>query len=197
MLRHSDSLILAWKIAELEARNLGSREIDPAHFLLGLLKEVDLSFGFVADYFKNGRQDSIEQLAKDVSHLKSAFAAGRIEPTPTRRRLRSLLHTGQESTKRRLRRSVQSREVFRIAESFSKSVVRPIHLLAAILSQMPKEVSEFLKTIEADCKSFVVVAGRLAQEPSIEPRSKSFLRKTGNVPGLKTELKRMRNGHKH
>ncbi|MCK9589646.1 MAG: hypothetical protein M0Q93_09840 [Terrimicrobiaceae bacterium] len=197
MIRHSDSLILVWKIAELEARNLGSREIEPAHFFLGLLKKVDLSIGFVADYFKNGRQDSIEQLAKDVSELKSAFSAGKIESTPTRRQLRSFLHTGHDSTEGRLRRSIQSRELFRSAESSAKSAVRPIHLLASLLGQVPKELREFLENIGADQKAFIAAADRLAKEPGVETRSKIFLRKTGNVPGLEAELKRMRNGHKH
>jgi hypothetical protein len=42
MVRHIDSLILVWHIAEIEARNLGSRHIDPPHLFLGLLKIVDL-----------------------------------------------------------------------------------------------------------------------------------------------------------
>jgi len=197
MIRHSDSLVLAWKIAELEARNLGSREIEPAHFFLGLLKEVDLSVGFVADYFKNGRQDSVEQLTKDVSELKSAFAAGNIESTPIRRQLRSALHSGHDSTKGRLRRSCESRKVFLSAEALSKSVVRPIHLLAALLGQMPMELREFLQKIGANYEAFIATAGRLSKERNNEGRPKIFLRKTGNVEGLEAELKRMRNGHKH
>lgn len=197
MIRHSDSLILVWKIAELEARNLGSRAIEPAHFFLGLLKEVDLSVGFVADYFKNGRQDSVEQLAKEVSALKSAFTAGNIESTPTRRQLRSALNTGCDPIEGRLRRSSESRWLFQKAETLSKPVVKPIHLLAALLAQMPKELRKFLQNTGTDYEAFRAAADRLAKEPSIEPRPKMFLRKTGNVQGLEAELKRMRNGHKH
>ena len=40
-----DSLLaLAWQIAEHESRLLGSREIEPIHFLLGALKIVDPEF---------------------------------------------------------------------------------------------------------------------------------------------------------
>ena len=39
---YSNSLILVWRIAEIEARHLKSSAIEPAHVLLGLCKVVDL-----------------------------------------------------------------------------------------------------------------------------------------------------------
>lgn len=42
---NADPLLkIVWQIAEIEARALGSRTIEPSHFLLGALKVVDLDF---------------------------------------------------------------------------------------------------------------------------------------------------------
>ena len=42
---NSDKLLdLAWAIAEIEARALGSEVIEPMHFLLAALKIVDVDF---------------------------------------------------------------------------------------------------------------------------------------------------------
>jgi hypothetical protein len=40
--RYSDSLVLSWQVAELEARRLHAPFIEPAHLLIGLSKIVDL-----------------------------------------------------------------------------------------------------------------------------------------------------------
>src|ERR1017187_8155172 len=40
--RHSTSLLLVWRVADLEARNLKAPFLDHSHLLLGLCKIVDL-----------------------------------------------------------------------------------------------------------------------------------------------------------
>jgi hypothetical protein len=198
MIRHSDSLILVWKIAELEARNLGAREIEPTHFFLGLLKVVDLSVGFVAQYFQKGRQDSMDQLSKDVLDLRSVFIEGGVESTPTRRRLRAHLHKGLKETEGRLRRRADSRTLFLKAETEAHEVVKPVHLLSAIFGAEIPVLESFLVEGGADYHGLAAAAGKLASvvnSNSIRP--KDMLRRTGDVAGLDTELRRMRNGHKH
>ena len=37
-MRHSGALLIAWRLAELEAANLRSDELEPVHFFLALLK---------------------------------------------------------------------------------------------------------------------------------------------------------------
>src|SRR5438477_6222983 len=40
--RHSNSLILVWRVAEFETRHLNAPKIEPTRLLLGLCKVVDL-----------------------------------------------------------------------------------------------------------------------------------------------------------
>ena len=47
---HSNSLILVWRVAEYEARNLKASMIEPSHLLLGLCKIVDVDLP-VCDVF--------------------------------------------------------------------------------------------------------------------------------------------------
>ena len=49
MVRHADSLLLVWKLAELEAQHLNHTEIHPEHFFLGLLKIVDIDVTTLAE----------------------------------------------------------------------------------------------------------------------------------------------------
>src|ERR1700693_1882551 len=133
MTRHADSLILVWKLAELEARHLRNGEIEPAHFFLGLLKIVDLDVVRLAENWQAEGRDSVEQLSADVGLLRSIFTEFFIETTPLRRRLRSRLSKGVAEEKETLRRSRVARTLFRKAELMGSEIVRPDHLLVAIL----------------------------------------------------------------
>ena len=144
MIRHADSLILVWKLAELEARHLRNGEIEPAHFFLGLLKIVDLDVVRLAENWQAEGRDSVEQLSADVGLLRSIFTEFFIETTPLRRRLRSRLSKGVAEEKETLRRSRVARTLFRKAELMGSEIVRPDHLLVAILETDVPEVSRVL-----------------------------------------------------
>ena len=71
MIRHSKSLILVWQLAELEALNLKQDTIKPAHFLLGILKVVDI------DLFKileKQVEEVADEIRYDIVDLKSCLA---------------------------------------------------------------------------------------------------------------------------
>ena len=45
----SISLLVVWRLAELEAKHLGATQLEPAHFLIGLAKAVDVDWIEVVD----------------------------------------------------------------------------------------------------------------------------------------------------
>jgi ATP-dependent Clp protease ATP-binding subunit ClpC len=178
MVRHADSLILVWKLAELEARHLRSREIEPAHFFLGLLKIVDVDVVRLAENWEEEGRDSVEQLSADVELLRSIFADSFIETTPLRRRLRSRLNKGASEEREALRRSGSARTLFAKAEALGSEIVRPDHLLAAILDTNISEVSCVLADSGIDREKLtrnvkaVSVAARPREKSSSSPRVK-------------------------
>jgi ATP-dependent Clp protease ATP-binding subunit ClpC len=178
MVRHADSLILVWKLAELEARYLRNREIDPAHFFLGLLKIVDIDVVRLAENWQPEGRDSVEQLSADVELLRSIFTESLIETTPLRRRLRSRLSKGAAEEREVLRRSGSARALFAKAETMNSEIVRPDHLLAAILDTNISEVSRVLadsgidrEKLTRDVKA-VLVAAPPREKSNSSPRVK-------------------------
>lgn len=178
MTRHADSLILVWKLAELEARHLRNREIVPAHFFLGLLKIVDLDVVRLAENWQAEGRDSVGQLSADVELLRSIFTESLIETTPLRRRLRSRLSKGTAEERGALRRSGSARTLFAKAEAMGSEIVRPDHLLAAILDNNIPEVNRVLadsgidrEKLSRDVKA-VLVAAPPREEPNSTPRVK-------------------------
>jgi ATP-dependent Clp protease ATP-binding subunit ClpC len=178
MVRHADSLILVWKLAELEARHLRNREIEPAHFFLGLLKIVDVDVARLAENWRAEGRDSVEQLSADVELLRSIFTKSFIETTPLRRRLRSRLSKGAAEEREALRRSGSARTLFAKAEAMGSEIVRPDHLLAAILDTNVSEVSRVLadsgidrEKLTRDVKA-VLVAAPPREKSNSSPRVK-------------------------
>jgi hypothetical protein len=62
--RHSDSLILIWQLAELEARQLKASIIEPTHLLLGLCKSVDLGLPTLVQKDSPDRDEVLEELLR-------------------------------------------------------------------------------------------------------------------------------------
>ena len=133
MIRHADSLALVWKVAEIEARHLGSPLIEPVHYFLGLLKVVDVDL----DQINSLREMStavVGEITQDLADLRLAFDRADVETTPLRRQLRSRLGKSADKKYGRLHRSSQSRTAFKISEAFVKSgVLKPIHLLSILV----------------------------------------------------------------
>lgn len=143
MIRHADSLILVWKLAELEARHVHNCRIEPVHFFLGLLKVADVDVVRLAKSWQAEGRDSVERISGDIAALKAVFATSSVETTSLRRRLRHRLSKGamKEGS---LRRSADSRRVFSAAESRGTETVRPCHLLAAILESAVPDIMHVL-----------------------------------------------------
>lgn len=139
-IRHSETLLIAWRLAELEAANLRCAELDPEHFFLALLKLVELNVATILTENTTLTNQRIEQEMTFVRALAAAFEAVGLETTQTRRRLRRTLPRGSEpeTAGAHLRRSALSREVFGTAELEASQraceLVEPLHLLTGIVA---------------------------------------------------------------
>ena len=139
--RHSESLILVWRIAAVEAINLNSPLIEPAHLLLGLCKVVDLDLPKIANKISPASDDLLEELFKETRRLRRVFGAANLAAKQYRRSLRSKLHINlavRAPETKRYHRSESAKAVFRNAERWAElteSPVFPIHLLYAIMQE--------------------------------------------------------------
>jgi len=140
MIKYSESLNLVWKISTIEARNLSARFIEPQHLFLGLLKSVDIKLSAISQ-FHEFDTPKLAEIARDLSDVRMAFDRCHIESTPVRRRLRKIEIENKEITlsEKKLRRSTESRAIFKFAEAYvGDGVVKPIHILSIISeSQIP------------------------------------------------------------
>lgn len=156
--RHSDSLILIWRIAAIEAQNLNSPLIEPAHLLLGLCKTVDLDLPKVANKIAPASDDLLEELFKETRRLRRVFAAASFDAKQFRRSLRAKLHmnlTVRSQETKRYHRSESAKAVFRNAERWAElteSQVFPVHLLYAILQEDDDSRSQVLAELRLDGK---------------------------------------------
>lgn len=151
VIRHSDSLILVWRLAELEARNLGDGRLAPCHFFLGLLKAVDVDVeGLLSKAAGAEADDIVEEISLEVGQVRRAFDLAGLHATPLRRGFRRSLRPpkdGEPAVEGRMRRSGESKEVFARAENLAGAadgLVRPIHLFLAILQEGPRDILAFL-----------------------------------------------------
>jgi len=139
-LRHSDALLIAWRLAELEAANLHCAELEPEHYFLALLKLVELDVAAILAENSTLSDDRIQQEVNSVLKLASCLATAGLETTLIRRRLRRALPRGSNSEKvdTHLRRSGLSREVFaeadHVAAQTTCGMIGPLHLLAGIVT---------------------------------------------------------------
>lgn len=192
-MRHADSLLLVWRLAELEAITLKSGYIDSPHFFLGLLKVVDIDLRALLT--KKGRLakgDPIDEIERDVRVVRECFDELRIDTTHARRMLRRILPQGtiESNTQTgRLRRSLESREAFSRAEhvaEVSGDDVRAVHILFAlvqiqsnyierILEEVHRSVGDFRSHVE---KQLIKIRGVIAtgQKIGLEP-----LKQTGEL----------------
>src|SRR5881396_287718 len=77
--RHSNSLILIWRLAEFEARHLDTSTIEPTHLLLGLCKVVDLDLPELVAKDSPNRDEVLEELLRDVRKLRTVFRAAGLD----------------------------------------------------------------------------------------------------------------------
>jgi len=138
--RHSDSLVLVWQVAGMEARHLMSAEIEPHHLLLGLCKVVDLDIAELVSRSLPNRNEILEECLREIRRVRDVFKLSCVDAKTLRRRLRASY--GKDSLgaieEGPLHRSERAKKVFSIAEGLAdltNFVVFPMHLLCAVLGE--------------------------------------------------------------
>ena len=170
--RHSSSLILIWRIAEFEARNLNASIIEPTHLLLGLCKVVDLDLPELVSKDSPDRDEVLEELLREVRKLRTVFRAAGLDAKIFRRRLRRVSPGRRFSLteSERLRRSPAAKRVFADAEHFAQlgsGTVYPAHLLYATLLAEDKNRDETLAELQIERKRLLTVAKRDVLTPQL------------------------------
>jgi ATP-dependent Clp protease ATP-binding subunit ClpA len=173
---HSNSLILIWRLSELEARHLGSLTIEPTHLLLGLCKSVDVDLASLFEKPSPDRKEVLDELLREVGRLRSVFKAARLDARRFRRALRSLSGGDQISLSESLhiRRSKAAKQVFAGAEHFAEiahSIVFPIHLLYAVLSTKDETHWRLMDELGANTERLRRLANREAMLGCVGDRS--------------------------
>jgi ATP-dependent Clp protease ATP-binding subunit ClpA len=153
--RHSDSLILAWRVAEYEARQVKSDQIEPPHLMLGLCKIVDLDLPALVSKETPERDEILEEVLREVRRLRAVFKASDLNAKVFRRTLRQSCQPprGVGLVPDQLRRSKKTRDVFRDAEHFAEmtnSLVYPVHLLYAVLLVRDEQRSQVMTSMGID-----------------------------------------------
>ena len=164
---HSSSLIVVWRVAEFEARNLKAFTIEPIHLLLGLCKIVDVDLPNLIRKSTADRDEILEELLREVRRLRNIFRTAGLDACAFRRRLRAKDGGNRFSLSEegRLRRSREAKEVFTDAEHFAaiaNSPVFPAHLLYAVLQTEDENRDTVMKELAIDKKRLRQVAKREA-----------------------------------
>ena len=195
-------MLIAWRLAELEAANLGSSEIEPVHFFLGLLKLSELDIEPILAKNKTLNKSQTLREIEFVQQMASCFFNVGLETTQTRRRLRRSLTpgSGEIEVGEHVRRGMASREVFSRAHElvslYGNDSVQPLHLLASIVDAECPTVSAALGGLGINANEFsdaitVILDGNASGETDdrpLQPRVKKGLGmdrdKLGKSPGF-------------
>lgn len=176
--RHSASLILVWRIAEFEARHLNASTIEPTHLLLGLCKVVDLDLPEFVSKDEPDRDETLEELLREVRRLRTVFRVAGVDTKTLRRALRRKSHERRFSLdeSERLRRSSSAKIIFTDAEHFAQlgnCAVYPVHLLYATLLAEDEYRDATLGKLNIDNKRLLSVAKRDALAVQVDSASPS------------------------
>ena len=149
MSRHSQSLLLVWRVAEVEARQANSKEIEPVHFLIALCKVVDLDLPALFPKSTHERDAVLEECLHEVGRLRRLFEVAAIDAPIFRRHLRSRCKKESRAAigEEFLHRSDAARAVFADAEAFADFAtvqVFPIHVAYALLIAAGPEIGQTL-----------------------------------------------------
>jgi ATP-dependent Clp protease ATP-binding subunit ClpA len=177
-MKHSNSLIFVWRVAEFEARHSKASTIEPTHLLLGLCKVVDLDLPEFVSKDSPDRNEVLEELLREVRKLRTVFRAAGLDAKTFRRRLR------RASPDRRfalaetesLHRNPAAKRVFADAEHFAQigsSVVYPVHLLYATLLAEDEHCDATLTELKIDKKRLLNTAKREVLTPQLGSTSAS------------------------
>jgi hypothetical protein len=164
---HSDSLILVWRVAEYEARQMKDSSIDPVHLLLGICKMVDLDLPALVSKELPNWDEVLEELLREVRRLRKVFLAVELNAKTFRRRLRNIsaVKGHFQGDSKRVRRSKAARQVFADAENFAAiggCAVFPMNLLCAILFAEDVKRDDLLKDLGVNKRRFQEITKREA-----------------------------------
>lgn len=70
---HTDSLLLVWRLAEIEAINMKSEWIETVHFVLGLLKSADIDIRSLLAKGGHSDQDTIDEIERGIGLVRECF----------------------------------------------------------------------------------------------------------------------------
>lgn len=182
--RHSESLVLIWRVAEFEARQLKALTLEPTHLFLGLCKSIDLDLPALVPKDSPERDDILEELLREVRRLRNVFKAAGLDARKFRRQLRTKSGGNRFSPaeSERLRRSSAAKQVFADAEHFAAiadCTVYPAHLLYAVLLADDEKRDALMAELDIDKK-------RLQQ---VAKREVLFRHDAGNAPADDTRTK--------
>ena len=154
---HSNSLLLVWKVAELEARRLKAQFLEPSHLFLGLCKTVSLDLPSLVSKDKPDRDAVLEEFLREIRRVREVFSQAGFDARRFRRHFRAALGAGSsaQATAGRLHRTDAAKEVFAAAEGFAalaNSPVYPVHLLYASLVAEDEKRDEVLAALGTEKK---------------------------------------------
>ena len=164
-IRHSESLILIWRLAGLEARNLNAANIEPNHLILGLCKSVDVDLLALLKKDAPDRDEVLEELLREIRRLRTVFHAAGLDACAFRRALRAKhgCKLVSPSVAAQLRRSADTKRIFADAEHFAEldsSDVFPVHLLYAATISPDELRDNLLDQMGVELKRLQTVAKR-------------------------------------
>ena len=199
-LRHSDSLLIAWRLAEFEATNRRATGLEPVHFFLALLKVVEIDLETILGSSTALTGQEILREAGSVKKLAACFAVTGLETTQTRRGLRRLLPMGSSDTEfgGHLRRTPEAREAFEKAEQEALKAgakqVETLHLLAGILAVSCPLVQSALDHAGIDEEKLARAVAEAMRDPGSElgenPSAASPITTPWDAPLLQKEKER-------
>jgi hypothetical protein len=166
-------------LAELEAKHLGATQLEPAHFLIGLAKAVDVDWIEYVDKEAEDREAVLEELLREMRKLREELEGAGLNPQRLRRRLRKAIGLGKGQPKEgtKLRRSKEARLGFNGAEklaALSGTPVYPRHLLRAVGRAADARLLGLLHAAGVDARC-LAKAGAGDEEPGMGPDGEAEL----------------------
>jgi ATP-dependent Clp protease ATP-binding subunit ClpA len=155
MNRHSQSLLLVWKIAEIEARQLNATTIETSHLLIALAKAVDVDLAGLLSADTRQRDNILEECLREIRRLRQVFEKAHTDVKKLRRQLRTKCKKAApvRVPEEFLHRSDAARAVFADAEAFadfSTVDAYPIHLAYSVLIAPSNEIDEVMRDLAID-----------------------------------------------
>jgi len=117
-MKFSHGILFTWDLAAREAAITNYAEIEPVHFLLAILKIIEIS----PNNFQIDSQDIesgiLEDLNAEIAGIQKAFDSISPNSTFIRRKLRQTIQKPNEinNPPDAMHRSMESRKLFRVAE---------------------------------------------------------------------------------